>query len=304
MKKLLAIFLSVFVLLSGVQLCFAEEDSSADVFAKFEDGERTEIPVSDARAEVTLPDETDVIVEEIPENVSTLVIYSIPASEQEAWAWVTACFASDGTPVHTFDIYFADSDGKRTNADGAVVTIDCAHCEGVMTVCSLTTDGVIRVLGVADASADALTFTTDGSNYYVVMVRTAAPNGENRVIVNGNPGGDVDISEKNPATGETVTVIAKPDEGKIVDKITVIDGDGNEIAVKDNGDGSYSFEQPAGDVTIDVTYKDETTHTPQTDDNGYLWLWISLGIVVAATVVFVFLFVWRKRKHDRAEVNE
>ncbi len=293
MKKLFAIFVSVFVLISCIQLCFAEGNSTADVFAKFEDGERTEVPVSGERIDVTLPDKTDVTVEKIPANVSTLVVYSIPASEKEAWDWVTSCFASDGTPVHAFDIYFADSDGNRSNADGAVVTVDCSHCEGVMTVCSLTTEGVIRVLGIADASTDALTFTTDGSNYYVVMVRTAEPNGKDRVIVNGNPGGDVDVSEKSPATGDTVTVIAKPDDGKAVDKITVTDKDGNKIEVKDNGDGSYSFEQPDGDVTIDVTYKDKT-------DNSHLWLWITLGTVVAATAVFVFLFVWKKRKPSGA----
>lgn len=294
MKKLFAILLTMLVLLSCTLPCFATESESADVFAKYEDGERTEIPVSEDRVNVTLPDKTDVVVEQIPESAAKLVIYSVPASEQEAWAWVTACFASDGTPVHTFDIYFESADGKRTNADGAVVTIDCAHCEGVMTVCSLTTDGRIRVLGTADASADALSFITDGSNYYVMMIRTAAPNDENRVIVNGNPGGDVDISEKNPATGETVTVITKPDEGKIVDKITVIDGDGNEITVRDNGDGSYSFEQPAGDVTINVTYKDKIEEGAKT---GYLWLW--LIVVILAAAVVIFLIVRKKKQQEK-----
>ncbi len=292
MKKLFAIFLSAFVLLSLAQLCFAEDDSSADVFAKFEDGERTEVPVSDERAETTLPDETDVIVEKIPENVSTLVIYSVPTSEKEAWDWVTSCFASEGTPVHTFDIYFADSDGKRSNADGAVVTIDCSHCEGVMTVCSLTTDGVIRVLGVADASADALSFTTDGSHYYVVMVRTPEPNGENRVIVNGNPGGDVEIDGKNPTTGDTVTVITKPDENMTVDQIIITDGDGNKIKVKDNGDGSYSFEQPAGDVTVNVTYKE----LPESEESSLLWLWVTIGTVSTAGIGTAIFFVLRKKK--------
>ena len=66
--------------------------------------------------------------------------------------------------------------------------------------------------------------------------------------------GTVTVSPTNPTEGETVTVTATPNEGYAV----------GEVIVTDNGDGTYSFIQPAADVTIKVVFKD-TTVVPFTD---------------------------------------
>ena len=76
--------------------------------------------------------------------------------------------------------------------------------------------------------------------------------------------GTVTVSPTNPAEGETVTVTATPDEGYAVDKVIVTDKDGNPVEVTDNGDGTYSFTQPAADVTVKVVFKD-TTVVPFSD---------------------------------------
>lgn len=71
-------------------------------------------------------------------------------------------------------------------------------------------------------------------------------------------GGNVTVSSNYPTQGQTVTITAKPDEGMMVDTVTVTDKDGNEIEVTENSNGTYSFRQPAGSVTIKVTFKLET----------------------------------------------
>ena len=67
-------------------------------------------------------------------------------------------------------------------------------------------------------------------------------------------GGSVTTSTKNPTAGSKVTITPTPDKGYEVDKVIVTDHSGNPVEVKDNGDGTYSFTQPAGKVTISVTF--------------------------------------------------
>ena len=82
--------------------------------------------------------------------------------------------------------------------------------------------------------------------------------------VEPNEDGTVTVSPADPAEGETVTVTATPDEGYAVDEVIVTDKNGNPVEVTDNGDGTYSFTQPAADVTVKVVFKDATV-VPFTD---------------------------------------
>ena len=74
-------------------------------------------------------------------------------------------------------------------------------------------------------------------------------------VIEDNENGRVNVSPRNPERGEEVTVTPRPDQGYEVDEITVTDRNGNEVEITDNGDGTYSFEQPRGRVTIEVTFK-------------------------------------------------
>ena len=72
-------------------------------------------------------------------------------------------------------------------------------------------------------------------------------------------GGTVTTTPANPKTGDTVTIKPQPKDGKEVDQVTVTDRNGDPVAVKDNGDGTYSFIQPTGAVTIRVSFRDGET---------------------------------------------
>ena len=67
-------------------------------------------------------------------------------------------------------------------------------------------------------------------------------------------GGTVTVLPKSPAQGVTVTITPTPDEGYAVAQVIVTDKNGNPVEVTDNGDGTYSFTQPKGKVTISVTF--------------------------------------------------
>ncbi len=67
--------------------------------------------------------------------------------------------------------------------------------------------------------------------------------------------GTVTTSPSRPKEGDRVTITPKPDEGFEVDEVVVEDADGSEIEVTQNQDGTYSFTQPDGKVTITVTFR-------------------------------------------------
>ena len=64
----------------------------------------------------------------------------------------------------------------------------------------------------------------------------------------------MDVSTTRPHAGDTVTVTPKPDDGYDVQTVTVTDEDGETVPVTKNEDGSFTFTQPAGEVTIDVAF--------------------------------------------------
>lgn len=73
-------------------------------------------------------------------------------------------------------------------------------------------------------------------------------------VVDGGDNGDVIISAANPEMGDTVVITPEPDAGYTVDEVTVTDKNGVPVTVISNGDGTYSFVQPVGEVNIEVTF--------------------------------------------------
>ena len=75
------------------------------------------------------------------------------------------------------------------------------------------------------------------------------------VSVTDTANGSTTVSPSAPSKGKTVTVTPDPDERYEVDEITVTDRNGDMVEITDNGDGTYSFKQPAGSVTVSVTFR-------------------------------------------------
>ena len=72
--------------------------------------------------------------------------------------------------------------------------------------------------------------------------------------VSKDPDGTVSLSKTSAAKGDKVTITVKPDRHYEVDEVIVRDSKGKQLAVKDNGDGTYTFEMPADKVTVEPTF--------------------------------------------------
>lgn len=67
--------------------------------------------------------------------------------------------------------------------------------------------------------------------------------------------GSVTVDPKTAKEGDEVTVAVKPDEGFELASLVVADEDGNALKLELNADGTYSFEMPAGDVTVHAAFE-------------------------------------------------
>lgn len=56
--------------------------------------------------------------------------------------------------------------------------------------------------------------------------------------------------------GDKVTITVSPDEAYMLDEMTLTSG-GKDVEVTDNGDGTYTFTMPSGDVKIEVTFAED-----------------------------------------------
>ena len=71
--------------------------------------------------------------------------------------------------------------------------------------------------------------------------------------------GSVTVSPKSASKGDRVTVTVKPDSGYVLETLTVTDKNGNELTLKDKGDGKYTFTMPTGKVEVKATFMEDNS---------------------------------------------
>lgn len=82
--------------------------------------------------------------------------------------------------------------------------------------------------------------------------------------------GAVTVTPEKPKAGDTVTITAEPAERYKVDSVTVTDEDGDPVDVTVQEDGTYTFTQPEGDVTITVTFDVDMPFTDVPEGAWYI----------------------------------
>ena len=90
-----------------------------------------------------------------------------------------------------------------------------------------------------------------GSSSYVPTYSVSTPS--------KTENGSVTVSPKNASKGDTVTVTVKPDSGYVLETLTVTDKNGNELTLKDKGNGKYTFTMPAGKVEVKATFMEDNS---------------------------------------------
>ena len=90
-----------------------------------------------------------------------------------------------------------------------------------------------------------------GSSSYVPTYSVSTPS--------KTENGSVTVSPKSASKGDTVTVTVKPDSGYVLETLTVTDKNGNELTLKDKGNGKYTFTMPAGKVEVKATFMEDNS---------------------------------------------
>ena len=88
--------------------------------------------------------------------------------------------------------------------------------------------------------------------------------------------GAIDV-DRYATEGDKVTITISPDEAYMLDEMTITSG-GKDVEVTDNGDGTYTFTMPSGDVKIEVTFAEDpdwepAPEMPFTDVNEGDWFY-------------------------------
>jgi len=137
---------------------------------------------------------------------------------------------------------------KYVGADGKEITPD------------MTKTGEVKILAGGAAASDNYTIRYEDGKL-TVSTRPSGGGGGSRPSTNPvqtevskDPDGSVSLSKTSAAKGDKVTITVKPERHYEVDEVIVRDSKGKQLAVKDNGDGTFTFEMPADKVTVEPTF--------------------------------------------------
>ena len=130
---------------------------------------------------------------------------------------------------------------------------------------------VIRVSGAAASGNYVIVAFTDGK--LTVSARPSSGGGggsstPSYPVSTPSKGGNGSVSSnaKNAASGSTVTITVKPDSGYQLETLTVTDRRGNALKLTDQGNGTYTFTMPSGQVDVKATFTQAADETSPFDD--------------------------------------
>ena len=173
---------------------------------------------------------------------------------------------------------------------GSSVTLNIVPDEGYLVDTVLVTDGEGNEIRLLEKRSVCYSFIMPDSD---VNISVTFLGKEYRVLVGSDPDGKVTVSDETPVVGQEVTITVEPAEGKKVSKVTVTDDAGNVLTVKDLGNGKYSFLQPAGNVTINVTYQNNSGSLSPTGDHFPVLL--LLGMMLCSAMMLLLLLTKRTK---------
>ena len=137
---------------------------------------------------------------------------------------------------------------KYVGADGKEITPD------------MTKTGEVKISASGAAASGNYTIRYEDGKL-TVSTRPSGGGGSSRpsthpvkAEVSKDPDGTVSLSKTNAAKGDKVTITVKPERHYEVDEVIVRDSKGKQLAVKDNGDGTFTFEMPADKVTVEPVF--------------------------------------------------
>ena len=249
----------------GYHFMYWEASNGEDIFADKASGSTTFImPDEDVvvRAIIQIDAALSVPVEKVMLNQSTLTIPS--GTTKALTATITPDDAADKTLIWTSSdpaVATVDETGLVTAISNGTATITASAIDGGHTAtCQVTVISSTDTGG--STSGGSSTSSSNSSSSYDIDAPSDIENG--KVII------DSDRADE----GDTVTITVTPDDGYVLDDLTVLDSDGNKIKVEKVSKTEYTFEMPRSAVTVEATFAlatEETEPLPFTDVTEGTW---------------------------------
>lgn len=318
-KVITAMSAAVLVLSCGMTAFAAEANLNTDnskkdigVYVKYVDNTVWNTVPTDEKGEgsATLPDGTEVGISDADKTKGQLVID--PITDKEALDWTAGVTDGKVRAPQAFHIYYLDNNGNLINADGVSVSMKPGDTLQNPGVYSLKSDGSLSLLS-ADVKNGTITFTTDGSPYYVLgekdsTIATLPPEiikGKGQSIVAGE---NKELSfTSNAAFSDFIRVEL---DGKTLDEkyytvkegSTVVTLKDDYVATLSAGEHTIGIVSTNGTATTTFTVNakalvDNDTKSPQTGDNSHMALWIAL--LAASVFGLAATTVYSKRKRAK-----
>lgn len=144
-----------------------------------------------------------------------------------------------------------------------------------------TVDQTGKVTAVAKGEA-TITVTTEDGGYTaackVTVTETSGGGGgggggggsaiSHSVTVGNTKNGSIRVSSSDAVKGEKVTVTVRPNDGYVLDTLTVKDANGEEITLTKVNDTTYTFIMPETKVTVDGAFK-AADGSGEAEDKGF-----------------------------------
>ena len=201
----------------------------------------------------------------------TVEYYTGTVSEESSKLYVT--FTTKGFSPFTISapaasigetMYPTLAEAIAKAANGNTVKLE-KNCEESVTVSgkSLTIDKNNYVYDFTNVTVDSnSTKTENGDTLTITYTAPSSSSGSSGYYVSTpskTEHGTVTVSPKSASKGDTVTVTVKPDSGYVLETLTVTDKNGNELTLKDKGNGKYTFTMPAGKVEVKATFMEDNS---------------------------------------------
>ena len=220
---------------------------------------------------------------------------TVPAAGQATYRWTftpddtmqyltasnTISFSVDKATPTGAPTYTAITAGGKTLADAALAANESWP---VGTLQWVDKDGkaLDAATEVKANTAYQWKFTPDSKNYNpiedsITLYSVSTGGGGSTTYPVSTPSktenGSVSVSPKNASRGDTVTITVKPDDGYVLDDLTVTDKNGNDLKLTDKGNGKYTFTMPAGKVEVKASFAEEAETSPFADvaTNAYYY---------------------------------
>ena len=262
----------------------------------------------DGDGTATLPDGTEIEISNADKTKGQLVID--PITDKEALDWTAGVTDGKVKAPQAFHIYYFDDTGNLINADGISVSMKPENTLQNPVAYSLKSDGSMELLS-ADVKNGMITFTTDGSPYYVLgekdsTISTLPPEiikGKGQSIVAGE---NKELSfTSNAAFSDFIRVEL---DGKTLDEkyytvkegSTIVTLKADYVATLSVGEHTIGIVSTNGTASTTFTVNakavvDNDTNSPQTGDNSHMALWFALLFVSGAGVIGTTVYGKKKR---------